>query len=240
MSNKILFAAIAAVIGSTVAFASPVDDAGGKLIKKGTYLGKIAFVDTQDLVSFTNVEMVAVQLATETKMNVVAVRHAPGAPAELKKELGVQVLVSVINDPEAPLMLIAPEDHWGSVNVAKLVDDLPSERAKARFRDSRARKELIRAFSLMCGGGGSQFPGNMMNAATMKELDLTVDTIPVDMIDFYQTHLKNFGVTPKQEVTYETACEEGWAPLPTNDVQKAIWDEVHAIPDQPIVIEKKK
>ena len=29
----------------------------------------------------------------------------------------------------------------------------------------------------------------------------------------------------------------GWAPQPTNEVQRAIWDKVHAIPDKPLTIE---
>ena len=37
--------------------------------------------------------------------------------------------------------------------------------------------------------------------------------------------------------TYRQACQEGWAPAPKNDEQKAIWNQVHAIPDKPIKIE---
>lgn len=32
------------------------------------------------------------------------------------------------------------------------------------------------------------------------------------------------------------AVEEGWGANPTNDVEKAIWDEVHALPDKPMQI----
>ena len=43
-------------------------------------------------------------------------------------------------------------------------------------------------------------------------------------------------------VPYLVAVQEGWAPQPTNDVQKAIWDKVHALPTEPIKIkpEEKK
>ena len=37
--------------------------------------------------------------------------------------------------------------------------------------------------------------------------------------------------------TYKNACEQGWAPAPTNDIQKAIWDKVHAVPKNPMKIE---
>ena len=41
---------------------------------------------------------------------------------------------------------------------------------------------------------------------------------------------------PGKRSVYRKACEEGWAPAPTNDVQKAIWDKVHAMPTEPIKI----
>jgi len=31
--------------------------------------------------------------------------------------------------------------------------------------------------------------------------------------------------------------EEGWAPAPTNEYQKIVWDKVHAIPQKPMKIE---
>ena len=45
------------------------------------------------------------------------------------------------------------------------------------------------------------------------------------------------GAYVKRRTSYQKACEEGWAPLPTNDVQKAIWDKVHAVPKNPMKIE---
>ena len=52
--------------------------------------------------------------------------------------------------------------------------------------------------------------------------------------------LPELGVTPWKETTYKRACEEGWAPAPTNEYQKAVWDKVHAIPDQPLKIKYQK
>ncbi|MBR4617332.1 MAG: hypothetical protein IKO55_17115, partial [Kiritimatiellae bacterium] len=39
--------------------------------------------------------------------------------------------------------------------------------------------------------------------------------------------------------TYYDACEEGWAPPPTNAVQKAIWDKVHQLPTKPLTIKRE-
>ena len=36
---------------------------------------------------------------------------------------------------------------------------------------------------------------------------------------------------------YSAAVQEGWAPTPTDTVQKAIWDKVNATPKTPMKIE---
>ena len=45
------------------------------------------------------------------------------------------------------------------------------------------------------------------------------------------------GIPPIRSDTYKLACQEGWVPEPTNDVQRTIWKQVHSIPDKPITIE---
>lgn len=50
-------------------------------------------------------------------------------------------------------------------------------------------------------------------------------------------NMKESDVRPYRVAKYSEACQEGWAPPPTNEFQKAIWDKVHAIPDKPMTIE---
>ena len=52
-----------------------------------------------------------------------------------------------------------------------------------------------------------------------------------------EPYMAGFGVAPAKLVPYQIACREGWAPPPTNDVQKAVWEKVHSIPDKPLTIE---
>ena len=80
----------------------------------------------------------------------------------------------------------------------------------------------------------------LMDIADTKpeDLDDHVDArLPVDVIARFAPNLKPFGVTPALMVTYRKACTEGWAPAPTNDIQKAIWEKEHAIPKNPMKIE---
>jgi hypothetical protein len=69
------------------------------------------------------------------------------------------------------------------------------------------------------------------------DLDLVEEFIPGDTAYACVARLIKVGVTPIRLVTYAKACKEGWAPQPTNDVQKAIWDKVHAMPATPMKIE---
>lgn len=50
-------------------------------------------------------------------------------------------------------------------------------------------------------------------------------------------YLKRYGVEPYVETTYRHACQEGWAPTPTNDYQKAIWEKERKLPSNPLKIE---
>ena len=222
----IAFAGFAGLAFAEGAKEGRAEKAGGELVRPGTFTGKVSIVSQQGKLPQEDCEAIARIFAEATKCNVVA---DGGEDATIK--------LFLIDDANEPVMLVAPEDHWGKLNLAKMVDDLPGERAKQKFFKPRARKMVVKALSLLMGGGSSQFPGNIMNAATMRDLDQCQESIPVDMVDNYTAYLKAVGVKPAEKTTYRKACREGWAPAPTNEVQQAIWDKVHSIPDKPITIE---
>lgn len=209
--------------------AERIAKAGGEVIKPGSFAGKVSIVNQQNHLPESDCEAIAALLATETECNFVV---DSGENATIKLYL--------IDDAKEPIMLLAPEDHWGKLNLARMVEDLPGENAKQKFFVPRARKMIIKALSLLIGGGSSQFPGNIMNAATMRQLDHCGESIPVDMVENYTIYLKAIGVTPMKKTTYRRAVREGWAPAPTNAVQQAIWDKIkaeqNAAPTSPIRI----
>jgi hypothetical protein len=61
-----------------------------------------------------------------------------------------------------------------------------------------------------------------------------------DMIDAIRRNMKARGITQTMISSYLKACEQGWAPAPTNDYQRAIWEKVKADkergPTNPITI----
>lgn len=190
---------------------------GGEIIKRGTFTGKVSVVNQQTRLPVDDCEAMVAIMAEATQCNIA-----------LDEGEGATITLFLIDEPEAPIMLIAPEDRWGKLNMARLVEDLSGEKAKAKFFAPRARKMIIKSLSLLMGGGSSQFPGNIMNAATMHDLDYCTETVPMDMVGNYEIYLKSLGVTPKVMTTYKRACKEGWAPEPTNEYQKVIWEKVKA------------
>lgn len=219
---------------------SKLERTGGPLVKRGTYLGHVSVISTQDKVPLAELAPAAELFAKETEMNFVTIRRGADQPKELLKATESAAAVIVIDDPTHPALLFAPEENWAMVNVGVLVDDLPTERAKSRFLNQRARREVLKALSLVCGGGASEFPNNPMSATSAKELDFVQETLPMDKLNNALKHLAKLGLTKKEMTTYRQACKEGWAPAPTNDIQKAIWDKTHEIPTEPIKIEFKK
>jgi hypothetical protein len=77
----------------------------------------------------------------------------------------------------------------------------------------------------------------MMASSSIEDLDSVQEFIPIDMERRWTDYLANLGVKPAHIRTYKQACKEGWAPAPTNEYQKAIWDKVHEPPATPMKIE---
>ena len=137
------------------------------------------------------------------------------------------VVVSVINDPSSDAtILIAPEQSWATVNIAQLQKDKPEEEVYGM----RIHKEVWRATAMAMGAANSmQQPCLMRQINTLRELDRTRNTLPSpqpvnNMMEVAYKH----NIAKIRMVTYKRACEEGWAPAPTNDIQKAIWERVKA------------
>lgn len=136
---------------------------------------------------------------------------------------------------KVPALLCAPEDYWSTVNVTRLLAGEPDE---ATLK-SRIVKELWRALAYALGAANSpQQPCVMRPISRAGDLDLhkVAALTPQPLMAMHGT-INQLDFAKGGQVTYRRACEEGWAPAPTNDVQKAVWDKVHQMPKKPIGIE---
>ena len=143
--------------------------------------------------------------------------------------------VIVVNDAKLPILTIAPDRRWGILNVTPAKADNPTPEKFAK----RFNKLYWNVIARTLGAGTSSYPGCVLTPfSDMSQLDAIAATQPCPepfnkMIDTG----KKYGIGIISIASYRMACEKGWAAAPTNDVQKAIWDEVHAVPKNPMKIE---
>ena len=176
------------------------------------------------------------QVAKETRGDASPLAFAKGL-VESRKPL---MLVAVIEGSEdLPALSVYPEERVGLVNADKLKGgDDPS------LPEMRVSKEVWRAIGFVGGLGFSPEENDIMQPFyTIKEIDDSRYPFiqPMNMARM-QKMWKRFGVKKERRIPYRVAVQEGWAAQPTNDYQKAVWDEVHAVPTEPIKIkpEEKK
>ena len=134
------------------------------------------------------------------------------------------VVIVIADTPGYPALLVAPENRWVVVNVAALGGaDVPAETLA-----SRVQKELWRAFGYVMGAAHSTYEHCVLKPVLKPEdLDeLKPKTLCPEPLNKIMTFSQKLGVPPVRMGTYRKAVEEGWAPAPTNDIQRAIWQEL--------------
>ena len=225
--------AIAALAAAAAEINTPemLAKTGGRVMKPGTQKGEIVCVNCQKTAKKEWIEEVVSYFGGLTKFST---RLEEGGEFSFPApKLVGDASVFVVDDSRMPTLLTAPEDKWAVVNVAKLKTE------KETFFSARVKKEVSRAFAFLTCGGGSMYPGNIGSGVSgVADLDKIVDfRFPNDMATRCRNYMKPFGITPGFVTTYLSACNHGWAPPPTNDVQRAIWNEVRKLPTKPIKIE---
>lgn len=192
---------------------------GGELKQPGTQQGEIYYVNCQKR---ADAQWIADSAAAFEKVLHVGVVVTNGIFRIVKTQPVGSASLFVVDDPNLPTSLSAPEDKWAMVNVAKLYD------ARLPFFRARVKKEIARAFAQLCGALSSQFKGSLMGPV-VRPADLDQfedDRLPIDVIARFPRYLEAYGVKPYRLATYDVAVQEGWAPAPTNDVQKAVKERV--------------
>ena len=208
---------------------------GGLVVRPDSLKGEIVYVNCQKAADKAWLEESIAYFVKESKVNI----SLRDGVFDLKNpSVQGNLSIFIVEDSALPNLLIAPENRWAMVNVA------PLKTEKTAFFAARVKKELSRAFALLCGGANSSFPNALTGGITKPaDLDTHLDLrLQADIISRFHSYLKPFGVIPAVRTSYRKACMEGWAPEPADDYQKAIWDELHQLPTEPIKIkpEEKK
>ena len=238
---KNLMFAFALVAAVSIHAEESVEDYGGEITVWPKDPGLFLFINSQTKIAGDSIEKPISGLARDFSIDI---RKIAGGAFDIRKAqvelkgLGAKGGIFIVDDPALPVTMVAPEDGWGIINVAPILADSPD----AKRRDARLVKIIARTFANLHGiSDPVMMPGCVMKPAVgLAGIDaLVCSTFSPESHSKVSGYLAKAGYKQKKFGTYQDACEEGWAPKPTNSVQKAIWDKVHQLPTKPLTIQRE-
>ena len=160
--------------------------------------------------------------------------ESPLDMAREERKNGAGAVVFYCEDKTMPTLSVYPEEAIVVLNVKPLFDkdELVFQR--------RLNKEFWRALAFALGGygGTTQGPTVLAPVFTLNDLDAlrasSLSPTQLGSVNLAKSKLRIYGT---RQVPYSRACREGWAPAPTNDVQRAVWNKIYAMPKTPMKIE---
>jgi hypothetical protein len=146
--------------------------------------------------------------------------------AQALKDPKNAAVVLICSNTEYPMILVAPDNLWVILNVY----NMKNGRSDKGLFEKRISKQIWRSLGFLLGASvGTGEKCLMSPVASVAELDqIEASAISPAPMQKMIRSAELLGVLPSIGTTYRKACEEGWAPAPTNHYQKAIWEEVKA------------
>lgn len=188
----------------------------------------ILFLNTQTRVAAGSIDATAKQIEKILRLPVTAKIQSSAEPVKealvALSEKGTAAVIVIGDSAGYPSLLVAPENRWAMVNVAALAGDGASSEALV----DRTQKEIWRAFGLLLGAAHSNYEQCLLKPVSRpSDLDtFKPKTLCPEPFGKIMTQAQAWGMKPLRMTTYRKAVEEGWAPAPTNDIQRTIWKEL--------------
>lgn len=153
---------------------------------------------------------------------------------ENRDDVGVEVVLLDHPARAGFTVMVAPEQNYAELALDWIFADAPDPERFSR----RLYLALTRAVAMSLGCGVAVYqPDLMAYVHSVKDLDrIGSSSLGPEATNIANESARRLGVNQITVSSYRRACQQGWAPDPTNDVQRAIWKEVHALPTEPIVI----
>lgn len=199
---------------------------GGIIVNYATMKGEVAFLNVQKRVPLeplaVRVKTMADYFCSNFTIRDWAEPVTLANAEETRVKAGVNAAVFIVDDPSIPVtILTAPETRWCFLNVAALAADKPDVMKLL----TRTRRELWRTVGFMLGNDSVADVCVMKAVGSLKELDeLGAEAPSSGPLILVSRRLRAIGVQPFTRATYSRALREGWAPMPTNELQRAVYD----------------
>jgi hypothetical protein len=200
----------------------------GGMVQAAAEGPSILFLNSQTRVPETEIQktvgMITRTLRLAGRTETRTASHPVTAALQALADTNTAAVVVLADAPGYPMLLLAPESRWALVNV----DALAEGGVPDALIEERVTKQLWRAFGYLMGAANSAFPQCLMKpVVSPADLDaLTVKAICPEPFAKILGHAQKIGMQPVRMTSYRKAVEEGWAPAPTNDFQRAIWNEL--------------
>ena len=213
----------------------------GGIVEKPYNGNFFQIVNAQKAVSDKDIKAFTLKMRMETLLAFQSRQEKPLTAEEARqtapgvlKEPRIAAALVIVDDSTKNAYIESAEGRWTILNVAALKADHPNHPKLVE----RFEKMLWRAAARALGVGYSNHDISvLMPFSSLEELDANNSLKPApDGINAFMNNAAAYGMTPLTIASYRTACRNGWAPAPTNDIQKAIWDEIHAMPTEPLKI----
>ena len=207
---------------------------GGIITVPGS--GNITIMNKQNNIPDSTVQLFANHLGSMLRSRVLVTKDCEFSICDaddIRRNAKANIAFFLIEDKNLPMSLVSMEGRWAMINIASISKDVtePEILKKRTLREiQRTLKALMT--SVVVDGDVAQIITNGKDLDDIKGGIITPQVI-VEVL----TGLPAWGITPDRTSTYKKACKQGWAPTPTNEYQKAIWDKVHAAPKTPMKIE---
>ena len=243
MKKLIFTLALTTVVSAFATDKDPYAEYGGEISLWPKDPGTFLFVNAQSRLPEATMAKPIKMLRDEFNVDI-RTKATPGETFDIRKSpallkgYGAIGGIWIVDDPLLPVSLAAIESGWGVLNVAPILADAPA----ADKLDKRFRKVVNRLFAEIHGVSD---PLMMPACVTKQAVGLAGidELVCVDYSPEADSKISGFltklGYKQRKYGTYQDACEEGWAPKPTNSVQKAIWDKVHQLPTKPLTIQRE-
>lgn len=184
------------------------------------------------IVDFTNVVKRMMPLPFSVKSGPITGSPYKAAKDAKGEKIPAVLLVSEAGN-DAPALSVYPEEAISCINYSALIG------GDEKTINTRIEKELFRSLGFALGGYSiSRMPCVMDTVFSREDLDEnpTMLLSPMRLVGINKAAEK-LKLPVMRPTLYSRAVREGWASAPTNDVQRKIWDDVHAIPQKPMKIQ---
>lgn len=163
--------------------------------------------------------------AMDLKLVTLDAKACPRKFAFDARKNGAGAVVLFYERADDPVLTAYPEDAVVLVNALALRADNPDR----RWLNRRVMTEFWRSIAFAMGGycvPGKMGGESMQPIFSLKDFERLngAGLSPMQQTAINNTRLR-LGIHGRNPVPYSRACREGWAPAPTNDVQKQIYEQ---------------